>query len=47
MCAIVIVFPGLVTDFLPRHVAGNPSTIEQEMPAPAPDEGAPAQIDIN
>ena len=46
MCAIVIVFPGVVTDFLPRHVAGNPSTIEQEMPAPAPDEGAPAQIDI-
>jgi TRAP-type mannitol/chloroaromatic compound transport system permease large subunit len=47
MCAIVIVFPGVVTDFLPRHVPGNPSTIEQEMPAPAPDEGAPAQIDIN
>jgi tripartite ATP-independent transporter DctM subunit len=47
MCAIVIVFHGVVTDFLPRHVPGNPSTIEQEMPAPAPDEGAPAQIDIN
>jgi tripartite ATP-independent transporter DctM subunit len=47
MCAIVIVFPGVVTDFLPRHVAGNPSTIEQEMPAPSPNEGAPAQIDIN
>jgi TRAP-type mannitol/chloroaromatic compound transport system permease large subunit len=47
MCAIVIVFPGVVTDFLPRHVVGNPSNIEQEMPVPAPDEGAPAQIDIN
>jgi len=27
-------------------VAGNPNAIEQEMPAPAPDEGAPAQIEI-
>jgi tripartite ATP-independent transporter DctM subunit len=46
LCAIIILWPGLVTDFLPRHVAGNPNAIEQEMPAPAPDEGAPAQIEI-
>jgi tripartite ATP-independent transporter DctM subunit len=46
LCAIIIVWPGLVTDFLPKHVAGNPNAIEQEMPAPAPDEGAPAPINI-
>ena len=46
LCAIIILWPGLVTGFLPRHVAGNPNAIEQEMPAPAPDEGAPAQIEI-
>jgi TRAP-type mannitol/chloroaromatic compound transport system permease large subunit len=44
LCAIIIVWPGLVTDFLPKHVVGNPNAIEQEMPAPAPD--APAEINI-
>ena len=45
MCAIVIFFPGIVTDFVPKAVTGNPTTIEQELPPP-PDEAAPAQIDI-
>jgi len=47
MCAVVIVFPGVVTDFVPKFTPGNPSTIEQELPAPPADEGAPAEIKIN
>jgi tripartite ATP-independent transporter DctM subunit len=47
MCAIVIFFPGVVTSFATRVHLGAPSDINIEMPAPQPDEGAPAQINVN
>jgi len=47
MCAIVIFFPSIVTSFVSKVHRGNPSTIDIQMPAPEPDEGAPAQININ
>ena len=34
MCAIVIVFPGVVTSFLPGTSSASPSTIEQEDAGP-------------
>ncbi len=46
MCAIVIFFPGVVTSFVSKVHLGSPSTIDIQMPAPEPDEGAPAQINI-
>jgi tripartite ATP-independent transporter DctM subunit len=46
MCAIVIFFPGVVTDFVPKFVPASRTTIEQQMPAPTPDEGAPAEINV-
>jgi hypothetical protein len=35
-----------VTYFVPGTHLANPSSIDIEMPAPGPDEGAPAQITI-
>jgi TRAP-type mannitol/chloroaromatic compound transport system permease large subunit len=46
MCGVVIFFPGVVTNFINRAHLGTPSNIDIQMPAPEPDEGAPAQINI-
>ncbi len=47
MCAIVIFFPSVVTSFVSKVHLGSPSKIDIQMPAPEPNEGAPAQININ
>jgi tripartite ATP-independent transporter DctM subunit len=46
LCAIIIFFPGVVTSFVPGTHLANPASIDIQMPAPEPDEGAPAQINI-
>jgi tripartite ATP-independent transporter DctM subunit len=46
LCAIIIFFPGAVTYFVPGNHLASPSTVDFQMPAPEPDGGAPAQINI-
>jgi tripartite ATP-independent transporter DctM subunit len=46
MVFIVIFFPSVVTTFVSGIHLGTGPQIEQEMPTPAPEEGAPAQIEI-
>src|SRR5262249_16821420 len=44
LCAVIIFFPASVTYFVPGNTAGKAPSIDIQMPAPEPDEGAPAQI---
>ena len=46
LCAVIIFFPASVTYFVPGTQVGKSPNIDIQMPAPEPDEGAPAQINI-
>ena len=47
VCAVIIFFPGVVTNFVGRAHLRAPANFDIQMPPPEPDEGAPAQININ